>query len=295
MFDYGKKGEFLALNHFYSWFISLCAQTSVFDLEIGKWIWFAKTNQVVAKNDPNMSNLVKNYFCSLLHWCCTSICCFLMCLHKSPKRGEIEREMCPWAISSIFWWLSVHRILSGLLYVKWWMKCKSTRMYASRLSTFVLGTNEVTWVLEIGKEKYWKRVPVCSQDSAQSSTPDSVWCTRLVSGELATLGKTSAVYGYNSPDCPVVHQTVQWANGRQCNGRPPNPRATCGPLQRSAGGTGQCPVRQLPQNCNGRKRQKRKEIAHRTATGTVRWRTGLFGAPPDRRQDLPSKNASNGS
>jgi hypothetical protein len=36
MFDYGRKGEFLALNHFYSWNISLCAQTSVFDLEIGK-------------------------------------------------------------------------------------------------------------------------------------------------------------------------------------------------------------------------------------------------------------------
>jgi hypothetical protein len=35
-FDYGKKGEFLA-------------QTSLFDLEIGKRIWFAKTNQVVAK------------------------------------------------------------------------------------------------------------------------------------------------------------------------------------------------------------------------------------------------------
>jgi hypothetical protein len=36
MFDYGKKEEFLALNHFHSWIISLCAQTSVFDLEIGK-------------------------------------------------------------------------------------------------------------------------------------------------------------------------------------------------------------------------------------------------------------------
>jgi hypothetical protein len=29
--------------------------------------------------------------------------CFWMCWHKSPKRGEIEREMCPWAISIIFW------------------------------------------------------------------------------------------------------------------------------------------------------------------------------------------------
>jgi hypothetical protein len=34
--DYGKKGEFLALDQFYSWNISLSAQTSVFDLETGK-------------------------------------------------------------------------------------------------------------------------------------------------------------------------------------------------------------------------------------------------------------------
>jgi hypothetical protein len=37
-FDYGKKGEFFALDQFFSWNNSLCAQTSVFDLEIGKWI-----------------------------------------------------------------------------------------------------------------------------------------------------------------------------------------------------------------------------------------------------------------
>jgi hypothetical protein len=35
-FDYGKRGSFLALDQFYSWNISLCAQTSMFDLEIGK-------------------------------------------------------------------------------------------------------------------------------------------------------------------------------------------------------------------------------------------------------------------
>jgi hypothetical protein len=35
-FDYGKKGEFLALDQFYSWNISLIARTSVFDLEIKK-------------------------------------------------------------------------------------------------------------------------------------------------------------------------------------------------------------------------------------------------------------------
>jgi hypothetical protein len=36
IYDYGKKGEFLALDQFHSWIISLCAQTSEFDLEIGK-------------------------------------------------------------------------------------------------------------------------------------------------------------------------------------------------------------------------------------------------------------------
>jgi hypothetical protein len=36
--DYGNKGEFLALNQFYSWNISLFARTSVFDLETGKRI-----------------------------------------------------------------------------------------------------------------------------------------------------------------------------------------------------------------------------------------------------------------
>jgi hypothetical protein len=33
-FDYGKKGEFLALDQFYSWNIYRFAQTSVFDLEL---------------------------------------------------------------------------------------------------------------------------------------------------------------------------------------------------------------------------------------------------------------------
>jgi hypothetical protein len=63
--DYGKKWELLALDQFNSWNISLFAQTSVFDLEIGKRSWFAKTNQVVAKviqicQILNKENLVFN-------------------------------------------------------------------------------------------------------------------------------------------------------------------------------------------------------------------------------------------
>jgi hypothetical protein len=60
--NYGKKGEFLkSLINFY-WNKSLYGYTSVFDLEIEIWGWFAKTNQVVAKNDPYMPNLIQNKF-----------------------------------------------------------------------------------------------------------------------------------------------------------------------------------------------------------------------------------------
>jgi hypothetical protein len=61
-------GEFMIMGKggvFGSWsislldYISLCPKNE-FDLEIVKWIWFAKTNQVVAKSDPNMPNYVKN-------------------------------------------------------------------------------------------------------------------------------------------------------------------------------------------------------------------------------------------
>jgi hypothetical protein len=37
-----ENGEILDLDQFHSWNISFYAQTSEFDLEIGKWIWFAK-------------------------------------------------------------------------------------------------------------------------------------------------------------------------------------------------------------------------------------------------------------
>jgi hypothetical protein len=48
-----------------------------------------------------------------------------------------------------------------------------------------------------------KELAVYSQLLLGLGAPDSVRCARLASGELAALGKTSAVYNYNSPDCPV--------------------------------------------------------------------------------------------
>jgi hypothetical protein len=57
-----EKGEFLKSLIYFSWDILLYVSTSEFDLEIGNWGWFSKTNQVVAKNDPNMPNPIQNKF-----------------------------------------------------------------------------------------------------------------------------------------------------------------------------------------------------------------------------------------
>jgi hypothetical protein len=128
------------------------------------------------------------------------------------------------------------------------------------------------------------------------------------------------VYGYNSPDCPVSRlrrsrRSREKFNGVRLkftglSGEPTAASATVGRVIRGrrvvrANGrlgapdcpvcTGKCPVRQPARSCNGRLRQIRKEIHTGHATVTVRWCTGLSGAPPDRRQELPSLLVSNGS
>jgi hypothetical protein len=84
-----KGGIFESLINF-SWNASLYASTSVFDLEIGNWSWFAKTNQVVAKNDPNMPNLNKKQFLFLFALMLHFYVLLLLCWHKSPKRGRLK-------------------------------------------------------------------------------------------------------------------------------------------------------------------------------------------------------------
>jgi hypothetical protein len=124
------------------------------------------------------------------------------------------------------------------------------------------------------------------------------WCTGLF-GESSVA--KSSLSGNIQRRTAKIHRTVRWCTGLSgeptvdcANGRPRNPRTTRGRANGQQGAP-DCPVCQLPQNCTGRMRQKRKEIVHQIATGTVQWHTGLSGAAPDRRQELPSKNASNGS
>jgi hypothetical protein len=91
----------------------------------------------------------------------------------------------------------------------------------------------------------------------------------------------------------IIHRTVRWCTG--LSGEPTVVRAIRGRrVARTNGrqgapdcpvGTGQCPVRQRARSCNGRMRQKRKGITHRTTTVTVWWcpvhhpTEGKFGLP----------------
>jgi hypothetical protein len=61
-------------------------------------------------------------------------------------------------------------------------------------------------VLESGKEKDCKRVGCVQPTAAQSGCTGQCPVRQLGSGELATLGNSSAAYGYNSPDSPVSQQ-----------------------------------------------------------------------------------------
>jgi hypothetical protein len=132
--------------------------------------------------------------------------------------------------------------------------------------------------------------------------PDSVWCAMLVRGELVALGirrrRTAIIHrtvwwciglsggssevnsllsGMKKGDVAKFYRTIRWCTGlsgeptvASANGRPRNLRATRGSSNRRRGApdcpvcTGECPVRQRAQSCNGRLCPIWKAIAHRT-------------------------------
>jgi hypothetical protein len=59
------------------------------------------------------------------------------------------------------------------------------------------------------KKSSWKRDGFVQPKSAQSGCTGQCPVRQAGSGELAALGTSTAVYGYKSLDCPVVHRTVR--------------------------------------------------------------------------------------
>jgi hypothetical protein len=124
--------------------------------------------------------------------------------------------------------------------------------------------------------------------------PDSVRCARLVSGAPGWSPVKRPLSGKDQWHTTIIHWTVRW-----CTGLFGEPTVTSATVERSIRGrrmartnsrqgepecpvcTGQCPMRHRPRSCNSRLCLIWKAIAHRTATVTVRWCTGLSGAPHD--------------
>jgi hypothetical protein len=156
--------------------------------------------------------------------------------------------MCPWAISSIFWWLSAQHIQLSSFVLNEERSAKQREGMFLDLVHWFLCTN--IYGLSAGNREKKRRKQMrkswLSTAKVQLGLAHRTvrWCTGqcpVRQAELRLKGRSRenlAAYGYNSPDCPVVHRIVRWANGRQRNGRPRNPRATRGPRQRSARGTG---------------------------------------------------------
>ena len=86
----GKRGSFWILDQFLLEYLSIC---------FNKWFWLRDRKlSLIYKNKPSGGKEWSKYakfesktnFCSHLHWCCTSFSCFLLCWHKSPKRGRLK-------------------------------------------------------------------------------------------------------------------------------------------------------------------------------------------------------------
>ena len=147
-------------------------------------------------------------------------------------------------------------------------------------------------MLETGKERIAKDLAECSQSPARPGTPDCPVVHRTVSGAPGwtpmnrplsrKVGGATGLSGEPTITSATVGRAIRGrrmvrANGRQ--GAPDCPMCT-----------GQCPCTNRPRDatviCARKGRRSAPDhlqccpVAHRT----IRWRTGLFGAPLDRRQ-----------
>jgi hypothetical protein len=95
--------------------------------------------------------------------------------------GDSEREMCPWVISIIFWWLSVQHIVSEILCAKQAKGANHVTRYISRLSTLFLSTNIYCLSIRNREKKRKKGLQMtwlCTAEVQLSLAHRTVrWCT----------------------------------------------------------------------------------------------------------------------
>jgi hypothetical protein len=130
-----------------------------------------------------------------------------------------------------------------------------------------------------------------SQKSAQSGCTGQCPVRQAGSGELAALGKSSVTYDYKSPDCPVSQRSAGPTVDRRIRAR-----RVAEPTVRRGHRTVWCAPDSI--RCANGSEPPTVGFAKegkKSAPDSVRWCTGLSGAPSDRRQELPSWNALNDS
>jgi hypothetical protein len=151
-------------------------------------------------------------------------------------------------------------------------------------------------VLETGKDQFGKDLAEQPRLCAVWGHRTVRWCTGQCPVRQAGSGELAALE-FRRRRMAINHRTVRWCTGLSgeptvgpANGRPRNPRATRG---RANGQKGHRTVRCA--NGSGSSTVGCAKIGKKSAPDSVRWCTGLSGAPGDRRQGLPSWNALNGS
>jgi hypothetical protein len=146
-------------------------------------------------------------------------------------------------------------------------------------------------VLETG-ETFLEKLAVYSQKAARSGCTGQCPVRQAGVCQLAALGTSTMVYDYNSPDCPVC----TGLSGEPTVGRIIRARRVAEPTVRRGHRTVRCAPDSV--RCANGSEPPTVGFAKegkKSAPDSVRWCTGLSGAPGDRRQELPSRNALNGS
>jgi hypothetical protein len=145
-------------------------------------------------------------------------------------------------------------------------------------------------VLETG-ETIMEKLAVYSQQTARSGCTGQCPVRQAGVYQMAALGTSTAVYDYKSPDCPVSQQSAGPTVGRVIRAR-----HVAEPTVRRGHWTVRCALDSV--RCTNDSESPTVGFAKegkKSAPDSVRWCTGLSGAPGDRRQELPSWNALNGS
>jgi hypothetical protein len=149
-----------------------------------------------------------------------------------------------------------------------------------------------------------EKLAVYSQKAARSGctglsggAPDSVRCARLALVKRPLLGLRRRCTAINhrlsggAPDCPVSQQSARPTVGRIIRAR-----RVAEPTVRRGHQTVLCAPDSV--RCTNGSESPTVGFAKegkKSAPDSVRWCNGLSGAPSDRRQELPSWNALNGS